>query len=62
MTIQNILDSFEDYRLESKNDSIDIDKLKEVLPPMIQQIIEEEKQEIRDYLISEGYEILAENV
>lgn len=62
MTIQNILDSFEDYRSESKNDSIDIDKLKEILPAMIQQAIEVERQEIRHYLISEGYEILAENV
>lgn len=53
MEIKDIIDSFEDYRLESRNDSIDIDKLKEVLPSMIQNLINEKVKEEREKII--GY-------
>lgn len=53
MEIKDIIYSFEDYRLESRNDSIDIDKLKEVLPAMIQQLVDEKVKEERKKII--GY-------
>lgn len=53
MQIKDIIYSFEDYRLESSNDSIDIDKLKEVLPAMIQQLVDEKVKEERKKII--GY-------
>lgn len=51
MTLEEIMESFEDYRRESHNDSIDIDKLKEVLPAMIKELVDYEvEKEICRYL------------
>ena len=49
MTIENILQKFDDYELESGEDSISIEKLKEVLPNMIECVIRQRVSEFNKW-------------